>query len=169
MNGLLLILINPSFFLYLSFFTLEPVHLNTRNYALGLLVRRRSLSANARDLDYYERNWHHWEEHRPRPPTINNNINIDLYTPTPCPECNGNTKYESDRDETVCTKCGLIVSTSHRYVRGERIYIPFLDDRPPEEPFDHILWWTQFLIDFKPFIYPDDRRYYDPKQASNRS
>ena len=127
------------------------------------------MSANSKDLKFYEQHWHHKETHRPPPPILQNNINLDLKDPSPCPECQGPTKYEADHDETVCVSCGLVVSTSHRYVAGHRIYIPFLDDRPPEEPFDHILWWTQFLIDFKPFIYPDDRRYYDPKQASNRS
>lgn len=121
-------------------------------------------------MKFYEQNWHHKEKHRLSPPILQNDLTLD--NQVTCPECNGEVTYERDHDETVCTNCGLVISSSHRYVAGHRIYLPFIDDRPPEEPLDHIVWWRNFLVDFKPFIYPDDRRYYDPKQpkqAGNRS
>ena len=125
------------------------------------------MSANSEDLKFYEQHWHHRETHRPRPPILNNDLTQNHNVT--CPECTGEVTYERDHDETVCTQCGLVLSTSHRYVAGHRIYIPFIDDRPPSEPEDYITWWRDFLERFKPFIYPDDRRYYDPSKKNNRS
>lgn len=122
--------------------------------------RRRLLSANSKDLKFYEQHWHHKETHRPPPPTLNNNLTLSHHVT--CPECQGEVTYERDHDETVCTGCGLVVSTSHRYVRGQRIYIPFIDDTPPTPEYDRIQWWRQFYITYHDsnLIYPDDRRYY---------
>ena len=120
--------------------------------------RRQVLSANSKDLKFYEQHWHHKETHRPPHPILNNNLTLSHHVT--CPECTSEVTYERDHDETVCTHCGLVLSTSHRYVAGHRIYIPFIDDKPPMEPFDRVEWWRKFLDNPYNFIYPDDRRYY---------
>jgi len=45
--------------------------------------------------------------------------------PTTCPECHGDLTTNDDRDETLCSSCGLIVSASIEYVAGIRIDLPY--------------------------------------------
>lgn len=43
--------------------------------------------------------------------------------PTTCPECDH--ELTTDDDETYCTHCGLVTSTSIEYVAGIKINLPY--------------------------------------------
>ena len=151
--------------LFLLFFFTWTVTLKYLKLCVRVTCKRRQvLSANSQDLKFFEQHCHHRETLKPgfrRPPIINQDI-TQIHQ-VQCPECTGEVSYERDHDETVCTHCGLVISSSHRYVAGHRIYLPFIDDKPTPTEYDRVEWWRNFLINFNPFIYPDDRRYYGPE------
>lgn len=48
---------------------------------------------------------------------------MQSFMPLSCPECSA--ELAADEDHYYCTKCGLVVTASIRYVAGQKIDLPF--------------------------------------------
>ena len=68
-----------------------------------------------------EENMNDWKKEDPRLLFLKSFIKP---LPQFCPECDSELDHTIDEDETICSKCGLVTSTSIEYVAGQKIDLP---------------------------------------------